>query len=80
MNVGLFTSTFNLLVAASLVLIKSATREVFDWLATNPKIVVSIMVIGRLLNDVASHKVYMYSHFFLFFFLISRDLLKKVKG
>jgi (-)-germacrene D synthase len=57
MKVGLVTSTYNLLVGASLVLMKSATKEVFDWLVSSPKILVATMVIGRLLNDVTSHKV-----------------------
>ena len=36
---------------------ETATKEVFDWLLQNPKIVRATYIIIRLMDDMASHKV-----------------------
>ena len=33
------------------------TKEVFDWTFSNPKIIIASSVIGRLMDDMESHKV-----------------------
>ena len=33
------------------------TKEAFDWTFSNPKIIIASSVIGRLINDMKSHKV-----------------------
>ncbi|XP_028795959.1 probable sesquiterpene synthase [Neltuma alba] len=33
-----------------------ATEEVFDWISTNPKIIEAVSLIGRLMDDVATHE------------------------
>ncbi|KAF3441176.1 hypothetical protein FNV43_RR15088 [Rhamnella rubrinervis] len=35
---------------------KIATKEVFDWLSNKPKILKASSIIGRLLNDITTHK------------------------
>ena len=34
-----------------------ATKEVFDWVQQNPKIVRALSTVMRLMNDMATHKV-----------------------
>ena len=34
-----------------------ATKEAFDWLSSNPKIMLSSSFIARLMDDIKSHKV-----------------------
>ena len=36
---------------------ETATKEVFDWLLQNPKIVRATYIIIRFMDDMASHKV-----------------------
>ena len=36
---------------------ETATKEVFDWLQQNPKIVRALSTVMRLMNDMATHKV-----------------------
>ena len=36
---------------------KIVTKEAFDWVITNPKIVTASSVISRLMDDITSHKV-----------------------
>ena len=33
------------------------TKEAFDWIFNNPKIIAASSVIGRLMDDMKSHKV-----------------------
>ena len=33
------------------------TKEAFDWTFSNPKIIIASSVIGRLMDDMESHKV-----------------------
>lgn len=39
-----------------------ATREAFEWFSCRPKIVTALEVICRLMNDIVSHKVRIYTH------------------
>lgn len=41
-----------------------ATKEVFDWAFDKPKIIKATSAIGRIMNDIVSHKVgsYIFSH------------------
>ena len=36
---------------------ETATKEVFDWVQQNPKIVRATSTVMRLMDDMASHKV-----------------------
>nr|AAX40666.1 sesquiterpene synthase [Fabiana imbricata] len=54
---GIVSSTYLLLVTtSSLGLGKEATKEAFDWIATEPPIAVAASIIGRLSNDIVSHE------------------------
>ncbi|GLT39855.1 hypothetical protein SLA2020_140220 [Shorea laevis] len=35
---------------------KDTSKEVFDWLSNNPKILVAFKIIGRLRNDIVTHQ------------------------
>ena len=49
-----------------------ATKEVFDWIFNYPKIVKAVSIVGRLMDDLASHKVE--SHFWQIFFFVEFDI------
>ena len=40
------------------------TKEVFDWVFSDPKIIKASIVIGRLMDDIVSHEVYIYVHIY----------------
>lgn len=44
--------------------IKSATKETIDWVFSDPKILVSLVEMGRLRDDLASYQVSIFSMFF----------------
>jgi (-)-germacrene D synthase len=55
---GVFSCTYPLLTVSSLCgMGKIASKEVFDWLFTHPKILASTSDLFRLIDDVASHEV-----------------------
>jgi (-)-germacrene D synthase len=56
---GVFSCTYPLLTVSSLCgMGKIASKEVFDWLFTHPKILASTSDLFRLIDDVASHEVW----------------------
>ncbi|XP_054778344.1 probable terpene synthase 2 [Prosopis cineraria] len=54
---GAVSTTCPLLISSFLGLGNLATKEVFEWLATHPKIIGTMSTIGRLLDDMATHKL-----------------------
>ena len=60
MDVALVSAGYIGLATTSLVGMGDiATKEAFDWLTSNPKIMSSSSLIARLMDDIKSHKVYM---------------------
>ena len=58
MSVAGVSATYYLISTASFIdMGKIATEEVFQWVSNKPKIVTASSVIGRLMNDIVSHKV-----------------------
>ncbi|KAF7822844.1 putative terpene synthase 2 [Senna tora] len=54
---GMITSSYSFLEAASFLgLGNCATKQVFDWISNDPKIVRASAIIGRVTNDMSSHK------------------------
>ncbi|KAK4710992.1 hypothetical protein R3W88_005505 [Solanum pinnatisectum] len=59
MKNGTRSSTYHLIATTSwLGMGEVATKDVFDWIATEPLILVASGTIARLLNDLATHEVY----------------------
>ncbi|KAJ7981646.1 (-)-germacrene D synthase [Quillaja saponaria] len=57
MSIALVSSAFPILVLTSLVGMDDiVTKETFEWLFRDPKMVKVSAVIGRLMNDIVSHK------------------------
>ncbi|KOM28948.1 hypothetical protein LR48_Vigan623s000500 [Vigna angularis] len=52
---GVISSTYPLMITSFILLAKSA-QYVFDWISSNPKIIEVVSLIGRLGNDICSHK------------------------
>ena len=58
MHVALKTSGYPMLTAVSFLGMGDiVTKETFDWIFSNPKIITASSVIGRLMDDIKSHKV-----------------------
>uniref|UniRef100_M1B7I4 Sesquiterpene synthase n=1 Tax=Solanum tuberosum TaxID=4113 RepID=M1B7I4_SOLTU len=56
---GIHTSTVpDLSTACWLGMGDEATKEAFEWITTEPPIIVASSIISRLLNDIVSHEVY----------------------
>ncbi|KAK4361218.1 hypothetical protein RND71_020170 [Anisodus tanguticus] len=52
------SSTYQLLATTSwLGMGEVATKDAFDWIATEPPILVASCIIGRLINDIVSHEI-----------------------
>lgn len=59
MELAFVTSGYSMLTTASFLGMDNiVTKETFDWMISRPKIVRASEVIGRLMNDIKSHKVY----------------------
>uniref|UniRef100_A0A2N9H530 Terpene synthase N-terminal domain-containing protein n=1 Tax=Fagus sylvatica TaxID=28930 RepID=A0A2N9H530_FAGSY len=57
MHVALKTSGYPMLTAVSFLGMGDiVTKEAFDWIFSNPKIITASSVIGRLMDDIKSHK------------------------
>ncbi|KAK7842868.1 (-)-germacrene d synthase [Quercus suber] len=57
MHVALKTSSYPMLTAISFLGMGDiVTKEAFDWIFSNPKIITASSVIGRLMDDMKSHK------------------------
>ncbi|MCD7453791.1 Vetispiradiene synthase 1 [Datura stramonium] len=54
---ALATSTYYLLTTTSYLGMKSATKEDFEWLATNPKILEANVTLCRVVDDIATYDV-----------------------
>jgi len=54
---GVITSTFPCTITLFISLGEFATESILDWIFSDPSIVAAASVIGRLLDDMASHKV-----------------------
>ncbi|WVY99538.1 hypothetical protein V8G54_025608, partial [Vigna mungo] len=52
---GVISSTYPLIITSFILLTKSA-QYVFDWILSNPTIIKVVSLIGRLENDICSHK------------------------
>jgi hypothetical protein len=57
MENALITTICFLLIPALLLGVESATRETFDFLVNNPRIVTAVAKISRVVDDVATYKV-----------------------
>lgn len=57
MENALSTSTYLVLMPSLLLGMDSATKEAFDWVMSNPKIVVASAKIGRCTDDIATYEV-----------------------
>ena len=58
MEVALVSSGYPLLATTSFVWMgDTVTKNSFDWVSSNPKIVRASSVVARLMDDVVSHKV-----------------------
>lgn len=58
MENALSTSTYLVLMPSLLLGMDSTTKEVFDWVMSNPKVVVASAKISRYIDDVATYEVY----------------------
>ena len=57
-NVGIRTSTYpTLTIVSFLGMGDIITKEAFDWIFSIPKIITASSLIGRLMNDLRTHKV-----------------------
>ncbi|KAA3467283.1 putative terpene synthase 6 isoform X2 [Gossypium australe] len=58
MSVAMKTSTFEVWLVISFIgMGKMAGREAFEWMQKDPRIMKALNVIGRLMDDIASHKL-----------------------
>ena len=58
MQVALVTSGYSLLATVSFIgMGDMVTKQAFDWVFNHPKIIRASETIGRLMDDVKSHKV-----------------------
>ncbi|OIT38732.1 viridiflorene synthase [Nicotiana attenuata] len=57
LNNALATSTYYLLTTTSYLGMKAATKEYFEWLATNPKILEANVTLCRVVDDIATYEV-----------------------
>ena len=58
MHIALKTSGYPMLTAISFLGMGDiVTKEAFDWIFSNPKIITASSIIGRLMDDMKSHKV-----------------------
>ncbi|KAL2331533.1 hypothetical protein Fmac_019114 [Flemingia macrophylla] len=53
---GVITSTYPLQITSFLLLAKFSTQEMLDWFLSDPTIIRAVSLIGRLENDMSSHK------------------------
>ncbi|KAG6395263.1 hypothetical protein SASPL_145904 [Salvia splendens] len=56
LKLGQITSTYDYLVTSSFLGIGSTRKEDFEWLSKKPKILVSTLIIGRLLDEIGSYE------------------------
>ncbi|CAN4114431.1 unnamed protein product [Withania somnifera] len=54
---ALITGTYYLLAPASLLGMRSASKEMFDWMMNKPQILVASAIIGRVIDDIATYKI-----------------------
>lgn len=59
---GILTSCFPLFITSFIGLGEFANKDVFDWIFSDPNIIKVVSIIGRVLDDMGSHKVLI--HFF----------------
>ena len=58
MHVALKSSGYPMLTAISFLgMGEIVTKKAFDWMFNNPKIITASSIIGRLIDDMTSHKV-----------------------
>lgn len=59
MNLALVSSAYDMLATTSFIgMGEIVTKEVFDWVISNPQIVKASTIICRLKDDISSHKVW----------------------
>ena len=54
---GVLTSCYPCMITSFISLIEVATESVVDWIFSDPSILAAASVIGRVMDDMASHKV-----------------------
>jgi len=64
---GIISSTLPLQIISFLGFGEFSNKELFDWIFSDPKIIEAVSAIGRLADDISSHKV-LYTFFFFFNF------------
>ncbi|CAL0323136.1 unnamed protein product [Lupinus luteus] len=52
---GIITSTFTVQITSFIALGDFATKDVFDWISSNPNNIKAASIIGRVMDDMASH-------------------------
>lgn len=63
MNIAMKTTTYDPIVTILFIGMGAAARlEAFEWLQKDPKIMKALNVIGRLMDDMTTHKVRMYGN------------------
>lgn len=61
MEVAIPSSGYPMLIAVSFVFMgEIVTKEAFEWIFSNPKVITASAVIARLMDDSGSHKVLIY--------------------
>jgi len=54
---GVISSACLIIMKSFLLLAKSSVQDMFDWILSKPTIIAAVSLIGRLINDISSHKV-----------------------
>lgn len=58
MSVAVGSATYFLITTTAFLLMGDiATKEVLEWASNKPKIITASSMVGRLMNDIVSHKV-----------------------
>ena len=71
MNLTLRTSAYPMLTTVSFLGMGDiVTKEAFDWSFTIPKIIIASSIIGRLVDDIRTHKVFNQNFFTKFHKLV----------
>lgn len=70
MKVSLVSCGYIMLEAVSFLGMRNiATKEVFEWVSANPKIVNASSIVNRLMDDIVSPKVIIYQKLLHLFFM-----------
>jgi hypothetical protein len=79
MRIALVTSAYSMLATTSLVGMGDiVTKDAFEWLFSDPKMVRASAVVCRLMDDIVSHKVLCFFFFFFFGVIIIVSLINSL--